>query len=188
MDETDRKKRWEAEAGLRRFEPISDNEVLTAIDRAERHREPQKRDELRADTPRRVRQVAVPPPPYHRLLSAFEPGKSEASGSRQVRHARLNGGGHPRRPQARRAMRASRTRDSRRRLPRRSISGGTHLGFQHPMPPPRAMAPTAYRKRTLTWSRSWVWRSTRARLAGWRTHRSSNWTQRIESSVNNYEY
>ncbi|MGO9761050.1 MAG: hypothetical protein ACLP1Q_07310 [Solirubrobacteraceae bacterium] len=45
MDKTDRKKRWEAEAGLRRFEPVSDNEVLTAVERAERHREPQNRDE-----------------------------------------------------------------------------------------------------------------------------------------------
>lgn len=28
MDETERKKRWEAEAALRRFEPVSDHEVL----------------------------------------------------------------------------------------------------------------------------------------------------------------
>jgi hypothetical protein len=45
MDKTERKKRWEAEAALRRFEPVSDNEVLLAIERAERHREPRNRDE-----------------------------------------------------------------------------------------------------------------------------------------------
>ncbi len=45
MDKTERKNRWEAEAALRRFEPVSDNEVLAAIERAERHRQPQNRDE-----------------------------------------------------------------------------------------------------------------------------------------------
>jgi hypothetical protein len=45
MDKTERKKRWEAEAALRRFEPVSDNEVLSAVERAERHRQPQNRDE-----------------------------------------------------------------------------------------------------------------------------------------------
>jgi hypothetical protein len=45
MDKTERKQRWEAEAALRRFEPVSDNEVLAAVERAERHRQPQNRDE-----------------------------------------------------------------------------------------------------------------------------------------------
>jgi|CZKG01.1.fsa_nt_gi hypothetical protein len=43
MPKTDRRKRWEAEAGLRRFEPVSDEEVIATVDRAERHRSPDHR-------------------------------------------------------------------------------------------------------------------------------------------------
>jgi hypothetical protein len=45
VEKTDRRKRWEAEAGLRRFEPVSDEEVIAAVDRAERHRAPDRRDD-----------------------------------------------------------------------------------------------------------------------------------------------
>jgi hypothetical protein len=43
MKETDRRKRWEAEAGLRQFEPVADDEVIAAVDRAARHRAPEGR-------------------------------------------------------------------------------------------------------------------------------------------------
>lgn len=45
MPKTARRKRWEAEAGLRRFELVSNEEVIAAVDRAERHRAPQRRDD-----------------------------------------------------------------------------------------------------------------------------------------------